>query len=673
MAVELARLSLWIHTFVPGLPLSLLDHNLVQGNSLVGIATFEEASELFQAESGDLFAFVASERLEAVREPLQKLAQLTDANDAEIQEAQELYARMRRTTQPEQELFTLLAASRTNTGIREAITQGQVATRPDEQGDTFQAQLMEKGYEELKGLDVLHFPLAFPHVFLGSRKGFDVILGNPPWEEATLEEDAFWARHFPGLRSRTQREQEALKAGYREERPDLAARLEAETEAAASLRRLLTAGAFAGMGTGDPDLYKAFVWRFWHLVAPEGGRIGVVLPRSALAAKGSTAFRKELLNSAEVVDLTMLVNTGRWAFDMEPRYTIGLTAITRREGGREAELRLSGPYASLKRFRAGAQKAPVTFRAREVEAWNDTASLPLLPSDASVEVFAQLRRSPRLDLNDGAGWRARPQRELDATNDKHVMDVESEQCPEGFWPVYKGASFDLWTPDTGTYYAWADPDRMLNHLQGKRSRVTKRSAFSEFDARWRADPDTLPCLRPRIVFRDITNRTNRRTVIAALVPPRVFLTNKAPYFLWPRGDARDQAYLLGVLSSLPLDWYARRFVETTVNYFILNPFPVPRPGSASPLRDRVIALAGRLAAPNERFAEWAEGLGVKCGPLEADEQEDHIRELDAVVAHLYALDEAQLVHVFETFHEGWDYEDPLRATLDHFRTWKGSG
>ena len=674
MAVELARLSLWIHTFVPGLPLSLLDHNLAQGNSLVGIATFEEASELFQAESGELFAFVAGERLESVRGPLEKLARLTDANDAEIREARELYARMRQTIQPEQELFTLLTASRTNSGIREAITQGQVATRPDEQGDTFQAQLMEKGHRELKGLDVLHFPLAFPHVFLGSRKGFDVILGNPPWEEATLEEDAFWARHFPGLRSRPQREQETLKAGYREERPDLAARLEAETEAAASLRRLLTAGAFPGMGTGDPDLYKAFVWRFWGLASPEGGRIGVVLPRSALAAKGSTEFRKRILKQAEAVDLTMLVNNLEWVFpNVHPQYTIGLTAITRREGARESELRLSGPYSSVKRFHAGAKKAPVTFRAREVETWNDTASLPLLPSDESVGVFAQLRRSPRLDLNDGVGWRARPQRELDATNDKHVMDVESEECPEGFWPVYKGASFDLWTPDTGTYYAWADPERMLNHLQGKRSRATKRSAFTEFDPEWRADPDTLPCLRPRIAFRDISRATDSRTVRAALVPPRVLLTNTAPYLLWPRGMERDQAYLLGVLSSLPLDWYARRFVETHVNFFVLNPFPVPRPDEQRLLRDRVIALAGRLAAPDDRFIEWARYVGVECGPLDADEQEHHIRELDAVVAHLYGVDETQLVHVFHNFHEGWDYEEPLRATLDHFQAWKGSG
>jgi hypothetical protein len=47
-----------------------------------------------------------------------------------------------------------------------------------------------------------------------------------------------------------------------------------------------------------------------------------------------------------------------------------------------------------------------------------------------------------------------------------------------------------------------------------------------------------------------------------------------------------------------------------------------------------------------------------------------IRELDAVVARLYNLKEKQLVHIFETFHEGWDYENRLRATLKHFRAWR---
>ena len=670
MAVELARLSLWIHTFVPGLPLGLLDQNLVQGNSLVGIATFDEASELMRTESGSLFSFVAAERLEAVREPLEKLGRLTDANDAEIAEARELYTRMREATRSEADLFTILTASRTSEELQRALEQGQIATTPEAQADALHEGFVRIAEEELAGLDVLHFPLVFPHVFLGDRRGFDVILGNPPWEEATLEEDAFWARHFPGLRSRPQGEQEALKVRYRTERPDLVAQYEAEVEAAEGLRRLLTAGAYPGMGTGDPDLYKAFVWRFWHLVSPDGGRIGVVLPRSALAAKGSGDFRKAMLERAEVVDLTMLLNSGRWVFDMEPRYTIGLTAIARRDRHDEdSRLRLSGPYASLERFQAGVVREPVAFYGSEVDSWNDTASLPLLPSDDSAEVFAQLRKSPRLDLDDGVNWRARPQTDLHATNDKKFMDLKSEERPDGFWPVFKGESFDLWTPDTGTYYGWADPDVVLPELQRKRERSTSRSAFSEFDQAWRSDPKTLPCLRPRIAFRDITNRTNQRTIITALVPGEVVLTNAAPYLLFPQGAPDDTAYLLGVLASIPLDWYARRFVETHVNFFVLNPFPIPRPGPDDPLRRRVIALAGRLAAPDDRFAEWAERVGVEHGPLAPDVKDDHIHELDAVVAHLYGLSEDQLVHIFETFHEGWDYEERLRATLEHYHAW----
>ena len=47
-----------------------------------------------------------------------------------------------------------------------------------------------------------------------------------------------------------------------------------------------------------------------------------------------------------------------------------------------------------------------------------------------------------------------------------------------------------------------------------------------------------------------------------------------------------------------------------------------------------------------------------------------IHELDAVVALLYGLDEKQLVHVFETFHEGWDCQDRLDATLKPFHAWR---
>ena len=77
-----------------------------------------------------------------------------------------------------------------------------------------------------------------------------------------------------------------------------------------------------------------------------------------------------------------------------------------------------------------------------------------------------------------------------------------------------------------------------------------------------------------------------------------------------------------------------------------------------------------MAAVDDRFAAWAQAVGVPCGPLDAVVKQDHLHELDAVVAHLYGLTERQLVHIFETFHEGWDYADGLEATLKHFKKWK---
>ncbi len=672
LAVELARLSVWIHTFIPGLPLSFLDHNLVVGNSLVGIATFAEAAELIGEQSGDLFSFTAGERLAKAREPIQRLARLADANAAEIREAKKLYKEARRKIAAEADLLTILTASRIDEEVAHAVNSRQVAALAAEQADAFTAALLKRAEKALAGLRPLHFPIAFPEVFLRARGGFDVIIGNPPWEEATIEENAFWARHFPGLRGLEQREQERRKAQCRRERHDLAAELDEAVETMARLRQVLTSGPFPGMGTGDPDVYKAFCWRFWSLVAADGGRIGVVLPRSALAAKGSTEFRACVFGSAGGVDVTMLLNNRSWMFeDVHPQYTIALVAITRGPT-KSAPVRLRGPYASEARYRDGMVREPAVFYGKDIAAWNDTSSLPLLPTERSAEVFAKLRRAPRLDLDDGTSWRARPHTELHATNDKPLMDLRSKDCPEGFWPVYKGESFDLWMPDTGTYYAWANPAKVQHALQQKRMGARKKgSPFAEFKDAWRNAPGTLPCLGPRVAFRDITNRTNQRTVIAALIPGEVFLANTAPYLLWPRGDEKDQAFLLGILSSLPLDWYARRFVETHVNFFILNPFPVPRPARTDRLWLRAVEIAGQLASPDRRLAAWARAVGVRLRGLAEDEKEDMVAELDAATAHLYGLNEVDLAHIFETFHEGWDYAKRLEETLGHFAALKG--
>lgn len=670
-AVQLARLSLWIHTFVPGLPLSLLDYTLVPGNSLVGIATFDEAAELLGVSESPIFAASARQLLEGATDALARFARLSDADAAEIERAKQAYKEARKTLRPAEALFDILAASRLDASIRGHINDGEATLWVNDPAALPESPMHQRACDILSAIPPLHFPITFPQVFLRDRPGFDVILGNPPWEEATVEEDRFWLRYSPGLQGKRQREQEEIKRRLREQRPDLVAKFQKEVAEAGLLREVLTRGPFPGMGTGDPDLYKAFLWRFWHLATSSVGAIGVVLPRSAFAAKGSGPFRSEVLRTGRFDDLTFLLNSGGWVFDeAEYRYTIALCSLRRQPPDAETGLPVRGPYRSMERFRASTQVEPIRFKVEDVLAWTDTAALPLLPTEDSVEVFAQLRKAPRLDRSDGVSWRARPYAELHATKRKYLMDF-SERCPEGFWPIYKGESFDIWQPDTGVYYSWGDPDAILEYLQANRASAARyrTSPFSEFDRAWLEDQTTLPCLHSRVAFRDVSRATDTRTVRVALIPPNVFVTNKGPYFLWPRGDEKDEAFLLGVLSSLPLDWYARRFVEADLNYHILNPFPIPRPERSNPLWQRIVELVGRLATPDERFAEWAAAVGVEVGPIDPVTQEDMIAELDAVVAHLYGLTEDHVRHIFETFHEGWEYGERLGVTLKHYRSW----
>lgn len=677
MAVELARLSIWIHTFVPGLPLSFLDHNLVEGNSLVGIATVEEATNEVRKHSLPLFALSAEKLLGRSRDALIKLARVSDANAEQIAAARNAAKEAREAVASAEALFDVLAAARLDGHL--AAQAGEWAQAHTEQ-KKFEAALEKlpgskmhsQSRRILKAIPPLHFPIAFPEVFLRARAGFDVILGNPPWEESTTEENRFWTRYDPGFHSLTQGQREALSKKYRRERPDLVRLYEEERERSELVRLVLTSGPFPGMSTGDADVYKAFAWRFWNLDACDGGRIAVVLPRSAFATKGSEDFRRCVFGDAERLTITQLVNNKGWVFDdVHPQYTIALTVIARAEAQVYGLLELNGPFRNIATYESG-KDSFVIFRARDVESWTDSAALPLLPDQESGKVFEQLRKAPRLDLDKPNFWRARPYRELDATNDKNLIKF-SDKAPTGYWPVFKGESFDIWINDSGSYYGWCDPEKVTHFLHRKRVSSTKRgsgTAFAGFPPTWIKDPKSLPCYEARIAFRNVTRVTDSRTMRAALLPSQIFISNAAPFLLWPRGDEKDQAFLLGVLCSLPLDWYARRFVEVNFNYHLFNPLPVPRPSRENILWQRSVALAGRLACLDKRLGKWARAVGVEFGPLPDHEKEDMIHELDAVVGHLYGLSESQLTHIFETFHEGWDYTDRLKATLQHLHAWQ---
>ena len=662
ISVELARVSMWIHTFVPGLPLSFLNHNLAVGDSLTGIATIEEATEVITQGKGDvvgLFDDPLRQALAAAEEPLQRLASLVDATPKDIEAARQTEKEVKAAIEPVTAFFDVTVAVRTKQ------RQAPVIASPDDllklKGDASRSVAKELGS--------LHFPVAFPEVFLRERPGFDVIVGNPPWEKVKVETHEFWGRHFPGFRALPQREKEAAAKLYAASRPDLAAALEAEQEAAKNMADIMKAGSYE-LGSGDTELARVFSWRFWHLLR-DGGRFGVVIPRQAtLAAPGMKAWRGQVLEGGSFEDVTLVENKAYWAFDdVEPRYTIGF--VTAKKGGDDGHVRLSGPFRSMYEYVEGRSRERETIEADEFRTWSDDLVFPMLNDESDVSIYRSLLAHPRIG-DERTDWQFRPLRELDATNDKHLYQFDAPN-QAGLWPVYSGASFNLWTPETGEAYAWVDPKRVVAHLHGKRARQarTRSSAFYGLPAAEIAQPGTLPAFKPRIAFRDVTRATDQRTLIAALVPSHVVHQHTAPTLVRVQANEADEAYLLGFLSSRVLDWYARRQVEAHMTFSIFSTLPVPEVNQDHPGRYRVIELAGRLAAVDERYADWAKAVGVDYGPVPEDQAEDMKAELEACVARLYGLDEQQIRDLYATFHPTWDHAPWTEKVLEHYRaiTW----
>lgn len=665
IAVELARLAIWIHTFVPGLPLSFLDHNLVRGDSLTGIGTIDEALDVLAPDAGrggtpSMLRGLIEDWLGGAKEHLKRLARLNDATTAEVAEAREAHRQAQAAVEQVRRLFDLLVAIRLDEARRiEDLTDETLASHPD----------LEASQRLSTELNELHFPVTFPEVFLRELAGFDCLIGNPPWEKVMPKADTFYALRFPGLKSLPVGEMNRRIEEIRQTRPDLAAEERREEGAIQQLRNALQVGPYPELGRGHPDLYKAFAWRFLQLTQASG-TIGVVLPRSSLSAAGSAEWREEVLEQGSFHELTILINRAGWVFDdAEHRYTIGLVSIHK---GVPNVLRLRGPFRSLDDYRDGVLRQPIEFSGEDFAEQSSGAALPLLPTPASGEIFASMRRQPRLDSSDQP-WRFRPvQGDFNSTTGKKFFELDPETI-DGLWPVYGGASFNLWTPDTGEYYAWADPEVVLPELlrRFRKGNRNKRSAFSELDPELTNEAENLPCMRPRISYRKITRSTDTRTVIACLIPDQVITTTANPYLLRIDGDEQDEAFLLGVMCSIPFDWFARRYVEINLDFHYLNSFPVPLVEADDERRQRIIELVGALCSNEERLSGWTAALWEGNAASDVVDQDDQIAELDAVVSSLYNLEPSQLRHVFETFHEGWNPGERMERALSHLARFSG--
>ena len=647
MAVEVANVTLWLASFVPGLALSYLGSNLKCGDALIGVA---DPRVVGASDSPLLTGQPVEAAMRSAAELQRQLADIPDRTPEEVKRSEALNGNLAEATEGLRNAFNLWAAEPLGLeGARHSLENYAAAiVGRKEPGEITLAIDSAKGIASRYRF--FHWPLEFPGVFHRERPGFDVVVGNPPWNEITIEELAFYALRDPGLRGMPNlADRKRRIAELDKQHPEWREEFETQQDQLAILRKFFsTAGGYQLQGVGDKDLYQLFCERYTHLVR-QSGRLGVVLPRTAFLAEGVRGFRKWLFDQTTVTTVDFLLNAKRWAFDMEPRYTVALLTGLHQAPQETAAFYVTGPSGDLKEFQNCTSQGGVSI---QVASLGGSHVVPLMQTQTHSDVLAKMRRGTQFDAlqNPGnrkilkgpsAASRPVPYTELHETQQKALFSHSKGD------PVWKGRSFGQFDPHGEEPAGLCHWDELVNHLQARR--VKSRVFKGLFSKQTLQDPNTLPVHQCRVAFRDVARATDSRTVISCLVPPRTPLTNKAPYFLFPEWEALGQVGVLGVLNSIPFDWIARRYVETNLNYFILNMLTFP-PQVSTPW-ERIGILAARLSCVNERFADFAAEAGVECGELTPTLRNDMRAEIDALVAHAYDLTADELRFIFTDFTE----------------------
>lgn len=625
LGTEIAKVSLWLSTFVPGLSLAYLDHNIQRGNALIGVARPETVAE------GTLFGDAVSRAIHDAASAAARLRRIDDSTPDRFRESRAADADLQRQVAGARRIFDLWTAEPLGlAGARAELAHGVdlIAGAESDRAEEASRLAADEHF--------LHWPLAFAEVFARERPGFDAVVGNPPWEEVTVEELGFYARYHPGLRSLPERARLAAVAALREERPELADMLSEEQRRMRALRAALGPASGYDSSPGDPDVYKLFCQRYGALLR-DGGALGVVLPRSVFLAKGSAGFREWLFQHAAPRRIDVLLNRGRWAFDMEPRYSVALLLADRRPVADDHRVVAAGVADTPERFAAQVAGEGVALKRA---ALGRALELPLLPSQAAADLLEKLRSTGPVPLG-GGRWRCFAVREFDEAMDKRLWEGAGDGRP-----LWKGASFDQFDPHGADARPCpTSPEALAKPRKPRPGADSLVAASASVEERRAAVGRTVE--RARVAFRDVTRATDSRTARACLVPPQHFLTNTAPYLAFVDDDPRAEAACLALMNSLAFDWQARRFVEIHLNFFVLEGLRVP--DLDDPTFAALAHAAARLSCPDERFADFAAATGVDAGPLAPDERTRLRVDIDARVARAWGMTAGELEVVFADF------------------------
>jgi hypothetical protein len=588
MAVQLARLSLWLTTLAVDRPLSFLDHHLQVGNSLIGawISCLRRAPTDRRRRTEPLPLLDDLPVSRTLRDVLPiRFSLASDPNDTpeQVRAKERTLATL---TRRESALSRwkrvadvwcarwFAADLHAHAGLFAALSDAILADRgvlPRATAEQF-LTLAEAAAATHR---FFHWELEFPEVFFdadGQRRanaGFDAVVGNPPWDMVRADHGS-----------------ESRRSASRE-------------ETGAVVRFTRDAGVYEAQSDGHANRYQLFLERSLALTRT-GGRIGLVLPSGLIADQGSARLRRLLFSRANVETIVGFDNKQAiFPIHRSVRFAL-LTAeagmATKSTACRRGEVDLSvlerRDDESDRDSGCWLRLSPDLLQRLS----GDDLSVPDLRNHTDLAIAERAAALFR-PLGDHAGWSARFGRELNATDDRNVL----REARRGL-PVVEGKVIE--------------PYRV--RLNDARWSIAKRDAhrlLGERHQRW------------RLVYRDVASPTNRLTLIAALLPPGTVSTHTV-FCLRTALPLGAQQFLCGMFNSLLVNFLVRLRVTTHVTTAIVERLPIPLAEEAGPVFEDAGSIARALSQHHEPALE---------------------ARLNAIVAKLYQLSEQEFGHVLQTF------------------------
>lgn len=599
MAVELARLSLWLTTLSARHPLTFLDHHLRTGDSLIGASLEDLARQPPGGRTGGrrldptLPLFDVDAIRETMRAAVPSFARIsTEPGDtvaairqkeralAELHDPGSRLSRWRRAanlwcaswlwpspeTPPDRAVFHALV---------DLLVRGRSPLSPA------QAQIwLDRAETVAAERGAFHWSLEFPEIFFDdgghprANPGFDAVLSNPPWD--MVRADAGPAADREGARAATRR----------------------------FVRFIRHAGIFHPRQHGHVNRYQLFIERIL-LLARRGGRIGLVVPAGLATDQSAAHHRRLLLERCETDGIVGFENR-RAIFPVHRG--VRFLLVTATKGGRTAAL----PCRFGEQDPAALDDVPdvetgshAGFRVVLSTAFLERMSgaslvIPELRTPLDVAIAGKLYDA-HPPLGSARSWRAQFGRELNASDDRGLL----ERGTAGL-PVIEGKHLAPFVVD----------------LSAVRHRVRATAASRRLR--------TLSTLgRSRLACRDITSAQNRLTLIAAVIPARSVTTHTVLCLKTPL-DLDSQHFLCGVLNSFVANYLMRLQVSSHVTAAGLARLPVPRLDSSASSFREIAAVARGLAARSAG-------------------RDDASARIQALVARLYGLTPSEFDHMLGTF------------------------